>query len=48
MGITTWDDSSRFGLSQHWVRVVKKDMAVAYGAFANGGYRADLTNYARR
>lgn len=44
MGITTWDDSSRFGLSLALgageVKMV--DMAVAYGAFANGGYRADL------
>lgn len=44
MGITTWNDSSRFGLSLALgageVRMV--DMAVAYGAFANGGYRVDL------
>jgi 1A family penicillin-binding protein len=44
MGITTWEDSSRFGLSLALgageVKMV--DMAVAYGAFANGGYRTDL------
>lgn len=44
MGITTWDDSSRFGLSLTLgggeVKMV--DMAVAYGTFANMGYRVNL------
>lgn len=44
MGITTWDDSSRFGLSLTLGagEVKMTDMAVAYGVFANQGYRRDL------
>jgi len=44
MGITTWNDSSRFGLSLTLgggeVKMV--DMAVAYGTLANLGTRVDL------
>jgi 1A family penicillin-binding protein len=44
MGITTWTDPSRFGLSLTLgggeVRMI--DLAVAYGVFANSGYRVDL------
>lgn len=44
MGISTWEDSSRFGLSLTLgggeVKMV--DLATAYGAFANGGKRIDL------
>lgn len=44
MGITTWEDSSRFGLSLTLgggeVKMV--DMATAYGVFANSGKRIDL------
>ena len=44
MGITTWDDPSRFGLSLTLgggeVKMV--DMAVAYGTLANSGTRVDL------
>ncbi len=44
MGITTWDDPSRFGLSLTLgggeVKMV--DMAVVYGVFANQGMRVDL------
>lgn len=46
MGITTWDDSSRFGLSLTLgggeVKMV--DMALAYGVLANLGYKVPL-NY---
>ena len=44
MGITTWEDPSRFGLSLTLgggeVKMV--DMAVAYGTLANSGTRVDL------
>ncbi len=44
MGITTWDDPSRFGLSLTLgggeVKMI--DMATAYGVVANGGYRVDI------
>ena len=44
MGITTWEDSSRFGLSLTLgggeVKMV--DMATAYAAFANGGLKVNL------
>jgi len=44
MGITTWDDPSRFGLSLTLgggeVKMI--DMAVAYGTLANMGARVDL------
>ncbi len=45
LGITTWDDSSRFGLSLTLGagEVTMADMAVAYGTFANLGYRHNLT-----
>jgi len=44
MGITTWENRDRFGLSLTLgggeVRMI--DMAQVYGAFANGGYSVDL------
>jgi membrane peptidoglycan carboxypeptidase len=44
MGITTWGDPSRFGLSLTLgggeVRMI--DMATAFGVFANQGYRVDV------
>lgn len=47
MGITTWNDPSRFGLSLTLgggeVKMV--DMATAYGVVANGGYRVDLNPF---
>lgn len=45
MGITTWDDYSRFGLSLTLGggEVTMTDMAKVYGALANGGLRNDLT-----
>ena len=44
MGITTWTDSSRFGLSLTLGagEVLMTDLAKVYGAFANGGYSVDL------
>lgn len=44
MGITTWDDESRFGLSLTLGagEVPMMDMAVVYGVLANGGSRVDL------
>jgi 1A family penicillin-binding protein len=44
MGITTWNDRSRFGLSLTLGggEVLMTDMATLYGAFANYGYRVDL------
>jgi 1A family penicillin-binding protein len=46
MGITTWTDPSRFGLSLTLgggeVRMV--DLAEAYGVFANGGVRVPLSS----
>ena len=45
LGISTWNDTSRFGLSLTLgggeVKMV--DMARAFGVFANGGYKDDLT-----
>ncbi len=45
MGITTWDDKSRFGLSLTLgggeIRMI--DLAVAYGTLANLGYRVNLS-----
>ncbi len=44
MGITTWNDRNRYGLSLALgageVKMV--DMATAYGVFANGGYKKEL------
>ena len=44
MGITTWTDPSRYGLSLTLGggEVTMLDMATAYGVFANQGYRIDL------
>ncbi|KKS32699.1 MAG: Penicillin-binding protein, 1A family [Candidatus Amesbacteria bacterium GW2011_GWA2_42_12] len=44
MGITTWNDSSRFGLSLTLGggEVTMIDMATAYGVFANLGQKVDL------
>ncbi|PIQ69969.1 penicillin-binding protein [Candidatus Shapirobacteria bacterium CG03_land_8_20_14_0_80_40_19] len=44
MGITTWNDSSRFGLSLTLGggEVKMTDMAVVYGVLANNGIRVDL------
>ncbi|MFA5136315.1 MAG: PBP1A family penicillin-binding protein [Patescibacteria group bacterium] len=49
MGITSWNDSERFGLSLTLGggEVHMTDMAVAYGVFANGGHKVDLTNVIR-
>ena len=45
MGITTWEDSSRFGLSLTLGggEVKMTDLATVYGVLANQGRRADLT-----
>jgi 1A family penicillin-binding protein len=44
MGITTWNDPSRFGLSLTLGagEVKMTDMAVLYGVFANQGYKRNL------
>jgi len=44
MGITTWGDSSQYGLAITLGAADVKmiDMATAYGVFANQGYRVDL------
>ncbi|PWU23287.1 penicillin-binding protein [Candidatus Cerribacteria bacterium 'Amazon FNV 2010 28 9'] len=44
MGISTWDDTSRFGLSLTLGsgEVLMTDMATAYGVFPNQGMRVDL------
>jgi len=44
MGISTWGDSSRFGLSLTLGggEVTMVDMAKAFGVFANQGYREDI------
>lgn len=44
MGITTWEDSSRYGLALTLGggEIKMTDMATVYGVFANGGYRVDL------
>jgi membrane peptidoglycan carboxypeptidase len=46
MGISSWNDPSRFGLSMTLggIEVTMLDMATAFGGFANSGYRVDL-NY---
>lgn len=46
MGITTWDDPSRFGLSLTLGggEILMTDMAEVYGVIANGGKRVDLTS----
>jgi membrane peptidoglycan carboxypeptidase len=46
MGITTWDDPSRFGLSLTLGggEVTMVDMAEVYGVFANGGIKVPLTS----
>ncbi|NOY14649.1 MAG: penicillin-binding protein, partial [bacterium] len=45
MGITTWNDPSRWGLALTLGsnEVKMTDLAVAYGAIANSGYRQSLT-----
>ena len=45
MGISTWDDPSRFGLSLTLGggEVKMLDMATAYGVFANNGYKVPLS-----
>lgn len=47
MGISTWDDPSRFGLSLTLGggEVTMVDMATAYGVFANNGLRVDPTPF---
>ncbi|MCL4374413.1 PBP1A family penicillin-binding protein [Patescibacteria group bacterium] len=47
MGISTWNDSGRYGLSLTLggAEVTMVDMAKAYGVFANQGYRVDLNSY---
>lgn len=47
MGITTWDKSSGYGLSitLGGADVKMIDMATAFGVFANGGYRVDVTPF---
>ena len=44
MGISTWQDRQRFGLSLTLGggEVLMTDMAKAYGVFASGGYRTEL------
>ncbi len=46
MGITTWDDSSRFGLSLTLGggEVKMTDMATAFGVFANAGNKVPVTD----
>ncbi|MFA9288868.1 MAG: transglycosylase domain-containing protein [Weeksellaceae bacterium] len=46
MGIDTWDDSSRFGLSLSLGggEVTLLDLAQVYGVFASGGYRNEPTS----
>ncbi len=46
MGITTWTDPSRYGLSLTLggAEVRMYDMAEAYGVFANQGYKVPLTS----
>jgi len=47
MGITTWDDSSRFGLSLTLGggEVTMYDMAKVYGTFANNGNTVELSPF---
>jgi len=49
LGITTWDDSSRFGLSLTLGggEVYMTDMAAVFGTFANQGERVSLTGVTR-
>lgn len=49
MGITTWDDSSRFGLSLTLGggEVLMTDMATAFGTFANQGMTVPLQPFLR-
>lgn len=49
LGITTWDDSSRFGLSLTLGggEVLMTDMVTAYGTFANMGERVPVTGIKR-
>lgn len=49
MGITTWNDSSRFGLSLvlGGGEVRMTDMATAYGVFANRGDKVNVTGIKR-
>jgi len=49
MGISTWNDSSRFGLSLTLGggEVHMTDMATAFGVFANGGSRVDVSDVLR-
>jgi len=49
LGITTWDDSSRFGLSLTLGggEVFMTDMATVFGTFANMGERVDITGVTR-
>jgi penicillin-binding protein 1C len=44
MGISTWDDPSRYGLSLTLGggEVMMTEMATAFGTFANEGYKVDL------
>lgn len=44
LGISTWNDTSRFGLSLTLGsgEILMTDLATAYGVFANGGVRMDL------
>ncbi|PIY68515.1 penicillin-binding protein [Candidatus Roizmanbacteria bacterium CG_4_10_14_0_8_um_filter_39_9] len=46
LGISTWDDSSRFGLSLTLGggEVYMTDMATAFGVIANGGRRVDVAD----
>ncbi len=46
LGISTWTDPSRFGLSLTLGggEVHMTDMATAFGVFANGGNKTDVTN----
>lgn len=47
MGISTWKDPSRYGLSLTLGggEVTMLDMATAFGVLANEGYRTDLTSF---
>ncbi len=49
LGITTWNDSSRFGLSLTLGggEVFMTDMATVFGTFANQGQRVDITGIKR-
>jgi len=47
MGITTWTDPTRYGLSLTLGggEVTMLDMATSFGVFANQGYKTDLTSF---